>query len=56
MKNWYEHAPEGVVENEEVKISTQQRDHSKEPDIVVVHKNETGCAIIDIAVPGDMSY
>ena len=34
--------------------STQQRDHSKEPDIVVVHKNETRCAIIDIAVPGDI--
>ena len=58
MKNWYEHAPEGVAENEEVKIlwdvMIQQRDHSKEPDITVVHKNETRCAIIDIAVPGDI--
>ena len=27
---------------------------ARKPDIVVVNKNETRCAIIDIAIPGDM--
>ena len=27
---------------------------ARKPDIVVVNKNETRCATIDIAIPGDM--
>ena len=27
---------------------------ARKPDIVVVNKNETRCAIIDIAISGDM--
>ena len=58
-ERWYEHAPEGVVENEEVKIlwdvmiQCDREIKARKPDIVVVNKNET-CAIIDIAIPGDI--
>ena len=59
-EKWYEHAPEGVLENEEVKILWDVMIHcnreikARKPDIVVVNKNERRCAIIDIAVPGDI--
>ena len=54
---WYEHAPDSVSENEEVKLLWDvniQCDHVTEvrrPDIVVVNKQEKKCSIIDIAVP-----
>ena len=59
-EKWYEHAPEGVVENEEVKIlwdvmiQCDREIKARKPDIVVVNKNERSCAIIDIAIPGDI--
>ena len=59
-EKWYEHAPEGVVDNEEVKIlwdvmiRCDREIKTRKPDIVVVNKNERSCAIIDIAIPGDM--
>ena len=59
-KKWYEHAPEDVVENEEVKIlwdvmiQCDREIKARKPDIVVVNKNERSCAIIDIAIPGDI--
>ena len=59
-EKWYEHAPEDVVENEEVKIlwdviqCDREIKAKKTPDIVVVNKNERSCAIIDIAIPGDI--
>ena len=59
-EKWYEHAPEDVVENEEVKIlwdvmiQCDREIKARKPDIVVVNKNERSCAIIDIAIPGDM--
>ena len=59
-EKWYEDAPEGVVENEEVKILQDVIIHCdreikpRKPDIVVVNKNERSCAIIDIAIPGDI--
>ena len=59
-EKWYEHAPECFDENEEVKILsdiTIQCDReikARKPDIVVVNKNEVSCAIIDIAIPGDI--
>ena len=44
---WYEHAPEGVVENEEVKIlwdvimiECDSEIKARKPDIAVVNKNE----------------
>ena len=59
-EKWYEHAPEGVVENEEVKIlwdvmiQCDREIKARKPDIVVVNKNERSCAIIDIAISGDI--
>ena len=58
-EKWYEHAPEVVAENEEVKILWVVMIHCdreikvRKPYIVVVNKNER-CAIIDIAMPGDI--
>ena len=60
-EKWYEHTPEGVVDNEEVKIlwdvmiRCDREIKTRKPDIVVVIKNERSCAIIDIAIPGDES-
>ena len=59
-EKWYEHAPEGVVENEEVKIlwdvmiQCDTEIKARKSDIVVVNKNERSCAIIDIAISGDI--
>ena len=59
-EKWYEHAPEGVVENEEVKIlwdvmiQCDREIKARKPDIVVVNKNERSCSIINIAIPGDI--
>ena len=59
-EKWYERAPEGVVENEEVKIlwdvmiQCDREIKARKPDIVVVNKNERSRAIIDIATPGDI--
>ena len=59
-EKWYEHAPEGVVENEEVKIlwdvmiQCDRQIKARKPDIVTVNKNERSCAIIDIAIPRDI--
>ena len=59
-EKWYKHAPEGVVENEEVKIlwdvmiQCDREIKARKPDIVTVNKNERSCAIIDIAIPRDI--
>ena len=59
-KKWYDHAPEGAVENEDVKIlwnvmiQCHREIKGKKLDIDVVNKNEKSCAIIDIAIPGDI--
>ena len=60
-EKWYEHKPEGVIENEEVKLLWDfniQVDHTdiehRRPDIVVVNKKLRKCELIDIAVPGDI--
>ena len=59
-EKWYEHAPEGIVENEEVKIlwdvmiQYDREIKARKPVIVVVNKNERSCAITDIAIPGEI--
>ena len=61
-EKWYEHVPEGVVENEELKVLWDinfQCDNvieARRPDIVVViiDKKERKGIIIDIAVPVDV--
>ena len=59
-EKWYERAPEGIVENEEVKmlwyaiIQCDREIKVRKPDIAVVNKNERSCVIIDIAILGDI--
>ena len=56
---WNEHEPKSVLESEDYKILWDfsiQTDHVTEargPYLVVVHKKERICKIIDFAVPGD---
>ena len=60
--NWYksyEHKPEGVIENDHVKllwdfnIQTSTYIQARRHDVVVVDRDKKTCNIIDIAVPGD---
>ena len=59
-EKWYEHIPEGVVENEEVKVLWDinvQCDNvieARRPDIIVINKKERKGIITDIAVPADV--
>ena len=56
---WYDHKPEGVIENERAKILWDfmiQCDHQiehRKPDIVLIEKESKLCWIIDIACPAD---
>ena len=56
---WYDHAPEGVMENDQVKVLWDfrvQTDHHLEhnrPNIVVLEKEERTCSVIDVACPFD---
>ena len=56
---WYEHKPEGVNENDHVKllwdfnIQTSTYIQARRPDVVVVDREKNTCNIIDIAVPAD---
>ena len=57
---WYEHAPEGAVENEEIEVLWDiniQCDIlilARRPDLIVIDKKEQKGIIIDIAVPADV--
>ena len=59
-KKWYEHVPEGAVENEEVKVLWDinvQCDNvieARRQDRSVIDKKERKGIIIDIAVPADV--
>ena len=59
-EKWYEHAPEGAAENEEIKVLWNiniQCDHlieARRPDLIVIDKKEQKWMIIDIAVPADV--
>ena len=56
---WYEHEPDSVVENDDIKllwdfnIQCDNMIEAHRPDIVVLHKKEKKCLIVDVAVPGD---
>ena len=60
-EKWYEHAPEGVVENDDVKLLWDvniQCDNvikARKPDLILVDKKERKATIIDIAVPADVN-
>ena len=59
-EKWYEHAPEGAVENEEIKvlwdinIQCDNLIEARLPDLIVIDKKEKKGIIIDIAVPADV--
>ena len=59
-EKWYEHAPEGEVEKEEIEILWDiniQCDNlieARRPDLIVIDKKEQKVIIIDIAVPADV--
>lgn len=56
---WYEHKPEPVIENQDVKIlwdftiQTDKKISHNRPDIVLIDKRNSKCQIIDVACPGD---
>lgn len=58
-KNWYEHKPERVAENDDVtvlwdsQIHTDRHIPSNKPDIVIREKKTNKCLLIDVAVPSD---
>ena len=57
---WYEHVPEGAVENAEIKllwdinIQSGNLIDARRPDLIVINKKEQKGIIIDIAVPTDV--
>ena len=59
-EKWYEHVPEGVEENEEVKVLWDinvQCDNvieARRPDIIVNDKKERKVIFIDISIPADV--
>ena len=59
-KKWYEHAPEGAVENEEMKVLRDiniQCDNlieARRSDLIDIDKKEQKGIITDIAVPADV--
>ena len=58
-EKWYEHCPEGIVEDDDVKllwdmnIQCDNVIEARRPDLVLVDKKKKSCVIIDITVPGD---
>ena len=59
-EKWYEHAPEGAVENQEIKalwiihIQCDNLIEARQSDIIVIDTKEQKGIIIDIAVPADV--
>ena len=59
-EKWFEHALEGAVENEDVKLLWNinvQCDNvieARKPDIIVIYKKKRKWIIIDIGVPADV--
>ena len=57
---WYEHKPDGVIENGnykilwDVMIQCDKEIEARRPDIVVVDKQNREAKIIDVAIPGDV--
>ena len=58
-ERWYDHNPDGTVENNDVKLLWDiniQCDHvieARRPDIVIIDKRRQSGIILDIAVPAD---
>ena len=60
-EKWYQHHPEAIMENEDVKIlwdfmiQCDREIKHRKPDIVVVNKKTNECQIIDVACPSDIN-
>ena len=58
-EKWYEHCPEGAVEDDDVKliwdinIQCDNVIEAKRTDLTFVDKRAKSCVIIDVAIPGD---
>ena len=58
-EKWYEHCPEGVVEDENAKllwdinIQCDNVIEARRPDLTIIEKKTKDAIIIDVAVPGD---
>ena len=58
-EKWYEHCPEGAVEDDDVKliwdinIQCDNVIEAKRSDLILVNKKAESCVIIDVAIPGD---
>ena len=58
-EKWYEHCPEGVVEDDDVKliwdinIQCDNVIEARRLDLILVDKKAKSCVIIDVAIPGD---
>ena len=58
-EKWYEHCPEGTVEEHGVKliwdinIQCDNVIEARRPDLILVDKKAKSCVIIDVAIPGD---
>ena len=56
-EKWYEHCPEGVVEDDDVKliwdinIQCDNVMEARRPDLILVDKKAKSCVIINVAVP-----
>ena len=59
VQQWYEHEPDGVIENKVYQILwnfTIQCDtkiEARRPDIVVIDKTKKEVKIVDVTIPGD---
>ena len=58
-EKWYRHCPEGVAEDDDVKliwdinIQCENAMEVKRPNLMLVDKKAKLCIIIDVAIPGD---
>ena len=58
-EKWYKHCPEGVVEDDDVKliwdinIQCDNVMEARRPNLILVDKKAKSCVIVDFAVPGD---
>ena len=58
-EKWYKHCPEGVVEDDDVKLVWDINIHchnvmeARRPNLILVDKKAKSCAVIDLAIPGD---
>ena len=58
-EKWYEHGPEGALEDDDVKsiwdisIQCDKVIEARRPNLILVNKKAKSCIIIDVAIPGD---